>query len=384
MKKFLAIGAIGLAACAAVVSGCGTKVRNLASLASNWYTYPDNNKIQPAFLEKSEKMRYSVEQSEQSDNGVYTVKYESTEYEDGEYTTEFSAKKIFSNELAQITLEEWRGDYAARMGGSENDEGKFIILYRYATELKIPKVTYTFGSDVKEFTDEYSRTESYFMSVEDYLRPVYTRTEVKCASPASTKPVEPKKIEDCYIEVDRIYENFYNFSASEVKTKVYDRAQQRELASLGASEMDKNNNSVFDSVYLDIVVRAMKGMATNSSQTISLYTAGTGVANYVVTGSDSALLPDGEYSEIQRENIRKVLENNNLLAQEDEERLSTVAMNVVYDNGVYSGMSQRYWFANAADRNGKRTVMVKYSCPLAYNAGRLDYVLREIESLPEV
>lgn len=379
MKKFLVISAIGLAACVAAVSGCGTNVRNLASLASNWYTYPDNKKIQPAFLEKSEKMYYSVEQSEPSDNGVYA-----TEYDLGTYTTEFSAKKISRDELSKITLEEWRGDYEVRLGGATEDADKFIVLYCYSTQLKIPKVTYTFGDETKVFEDEYRNTVSYFKSVEDYLSPVYTRTEIKCASPASTKPVEPNTIDECYTQVNRVYESFYTYSASDVITKVYDIAEDRELPAIGASNLNGGNYSVFDSAYLDIAVRAMKGMAAGSSQIVCLYTPGTRAANYAVSGSDAPVSGNAELLEAQLTNISEVLKRNNLLAEEDEETLSTVAMSVTYDNGVYSGTSQRYWFANASDKKGKRTVMVKYSCPLAYNSGRLDYVLRDIESLPEV
>lgn len=379
MKKFLAISAIGLAACITAASGCTTRLKSYASLASNWYTYPDNKKIQPAFTEKSEKMYYSVEQTETSDNGVYGV-----EYGNGDYTAEFSAVKINAEKLNEITREEWRGDYAAKLGGAGDEADKFMVLYRYITELKMPKVTYTFGESVKEFENEYRRTESYFMSVEDYLSPVYTKTEIKCASPASTQPEKPKTIEECYLEIDRVYESFYNYSASDVRTEIYDRSADSELPPLSVSKLNSGDYSVFDSAYLDIVVRAMKGMSAGSGQTVTLYTTGTGKANYVISGSDAPICENEELNRVQLGNIRDVLSKEGLLAQEDEETLSTVAMNVVYDNGVYSGTSQRYWFANASDKKGKRTVMVKYSCPLAYNSGRLEYVLRDIESLPDV
>lgn len=376
MKKFLALGAMGIAVSVAVFSGCGGKVRNLASLASNWYSYPDNKKIQPAFSEKAEKLSYVVNQTEKSSNGVY-----SAEYSEGLYTTEFTAEKIYADKLAEITLEEWR-DYP--LGGAEDEDGKFMVLYRYTAELTIPTVTYTFGSDKKTFENERRRTVSYFMSVKDYLSPVYTRTEIKSTSPASAKPVKPVKIEDCYIEVDRVYESFYNRFASAVTTKIYDNKEGKELTPYNLSKMDENVYSVFDSAYLDIVVRAMKGMSSGSSQTVSLYTPGAMLGNYVVSGSDTPLLDDSEACKTQLAGIQSILRNNGVLAQEDEETLSTTAMNVSYSNGLYSGMPQRYWFANANDKNGKRTIMVKYSCPLAYDSGCLEFVLSGIESLPEV
>lgn len=374
MKKFLAIGAIGLAACVAAASGCGTKLKNYASMASNWYSYPDNDKIQPAFSATSEKMRYSVEQTELSKNGVYEVKYET-----GEYVTEFTAEKIGMDKLAEIASEEFRNEYAAKTGGAEDESEKFMILYRYSTQLSVPKVTYTFGTETKTFENEYRNTTSYFMSVEDYLSPVYSITEIKCASPASTSPEKPKTLENCYIEVDRVYESFYSFTASDVRTKVYDRAEDRELATVSVSKLNSGVYSVFDSAYLDVVARAMKG---TTAQTVSLYTPGNGAAEYVISGSDAPISDNAELLEAQLSNISKVLEGKNLLAVEDAEQLSTTALSITFNN-THPGTSQTYWFANA-NNNGKRSVMIKYSCPLAYDAGRLEYVLRDIESLPDV
>lgn len=383
MKKFLAIASIGLAASvAALASGCGGNTRNLASLASNWYSASDYKKIQPAFTEgnenfRPEKLTYSVTQSANSNNGVY-----SAEYADGTYTTEFFAKKIYQNELEKITDEDWRDEYAAKMSGG-NSGAKFIVLYCYKTELEIPRVKFKFGDEEKTFEKEYRRTVSYFLPIENFLSPVYSMQEVKSATPASAKPVKPQKLEDCYEEVNRAYESFYTLSGSAVKTKGYDNLSGRELILNTEVGLGNRQYSIFDCAYLDIAVRGMKNMSSSMSQTICVYTPGAQAADYTVIGSGAALSDDAEQAQKQLGEIEDILKEKNLFVPDENGHTQTTALNVVY-NGVFSGVSQRYWFAKAGDGKNSRTIMVKYSAPLAYDSGCIDYLLNDIQSLPSV
>ena len=382
MKKTLAIAAVCLAGCLAVTAaGCSKSTRNLAALSSNWYSDPDFKRIQPAFTDGDdnfapEKVTYTVSQTGKSENSSFSV-----EYADGTYTTEFFAERIYADKLAEITKEEWRTPYEDVLSS-----GGYIVVYCYKTELKIPSVTFKFGEETRIFENEYRTTLSYFLSVEDYLSPVYSLQEVKSTSP----------IDGGYMEVDRVYESFYTLSGSDVETVITDNLAEKDedkISYHNVGGMAEHAYSVFDNTYLDVVVRGMRNMSSSLNQAISTYTPGTQIMDYVLTGSDTALCASEEDSENQLAEIQNILKEKNLfvggkIENEDgtttEEKLKTVAVNVVFNNGELSGVSQRYWFAAADSKNKTRTLMVKYSVPLTYSLGTLEYVLKSIDSLPNV
>lgn len=384
MKKILAFAAICIAGCLPLsAAGCSAKSRNLASLASNWYSDPDFKSIQPTFTFKegdenfkSEKAVYSVKHSTPSENSSYTV-----EYAEGTYTTEFFAEKIPAEKLNSITAEEWRGDYENSLGSDG-----CLVLYCYRTSLEIPSVTYKFHEQSKSFENEYRRTLSYFLSVDNYLSPVYTLEEVKSTSP---NKLQAKSLEKCYWELNRKYESFYTLSASEVKTVITDNlATENKESEYSLKGLASRNNSVFDTTYLDIIVRGMKNMSASLNQIVTLYRPGTNPADYTIAGSGAPLCENEEDAASQLSNIQSILAEHNLFAESTDEegtpkKLETVAINVSYNDSVLSGVSQRYWFA-VGDNNKAHTVMVKYSSPLAYGHGVLEYLLKSIESMPDV
>ena len=389
MKKFLAVATVCLAGCLAVTAtGCAKNTRSLAALSSNWYSDTDFKRIQPAFTEGDEnfapeKVTYTVSFKKLNDparNSTYSV-----EYADGTYTTKFYAKKISEADLTDVTTEEWSDKYKEAIG-----KDGYLVVYCYETELKIPSVTFKFGDETRSFTDDYRHTISYFLSVEDYLSPVYSLQEIKSTTPAG---MQPANIDNCYVQVDRIYENFYNLSGSTVLTEITDNLKEGDNVSTHRTGgLTDNTYSVFDNNYLDVVVRGMRNMSSSLSQNISTY-APTMVANYILTGSSTPLCDDADEAEKQLADIQKILEEKNLFAGKEttddegnvtKEKMKTVAVNVVYNNGEFTGVSQRYWFAAADSENKTRNLMVKYSIPLNYNLGSLEYVLENIESLPQV
>lgn len=363
---------------AVTASGCGGSSRNLASLSSNWYYESGFKRIQPTFTDQSaaEKLTYSVKQAEQSDNGYYSVTYA-----DGTYSTTFYAKKITAAELEDITREAWRGDYTKALG-----KDGYMYLYYYATELNIPSVAYTCGENSATFTDQQVVSESYFLSVEDHLSPVYSKKTVKTVIPANWQPAS---LEACYRQVDAVYESFYTLYGNDVLTEITNNLAEKEedkTVTFGVGGMNGNANSVFDSTYLDITVRALRGMSPSLSQTVSLYTPGVNVREYTFTGSATPLLDDQTANDNQLAAVQEILEDKGLFNPQVGEdglltKLNTVAVSVAYNGGSYSGVSQTYWFAIGAENNETRTLMVKYAEPLTYNLGRLDYVLASIDNI---
>lgn len=380
MKKTLTFAAVCLAGCLTfTLTGCSSNMRNPASLSSNWYSDRDIKGIQPPFINgeenfKSEKLVYTVKQVKKSESAYYSVTYE-----DGTYTTEFYADKISAEKLKEITAEEWHEEYEAHL----SDDG-YLVLYRYETRLEIPSVTYDYGGAEKRFDNEYRHTVSYFMPVKEYLSPVYSYVDFK-----STSPCDPRtdKENNCYKEYDRSYESFYNFAGSEVKTLMDDKLN-RNKDQFFLSGLKDGLNSVFDTSYIDIVARGMRNLSNSLNQAVTLYYPFMQLADFTLTGSSSPLCDDEEEAQSQLENIQNILKENNLFKEEQNEdgtpkKLTTIAVNISYNDNVISGVAQRYWFA-VSDKNTAHTVMVKYSSPIAYNNGVLDYVLKSVDSMPEV
>ena len=372
MKKTLAVvGAIALAGVLSVTAvGCAKKTRNLASLSSNWYYDSSFKKIQPTFTEEAaEKLTYKVTYSEPEEvrNNYYSVNYA-----DGTYTTEFYAKKITATELAQITDEDWRKDYTNALS-----KDGYMYLYYYATELSIPTVTFTCKGESKTF-DESVKTESYFLSVNDFLQPVYSARLVKKALP---KEMQVSSIDECYSIIDMQYESFYTLSGSSVKTYITDNlAEDKTPKAFVIDGLNAHPNSVFDVAYLDITVRAMRNITNAFSQTIGIYTPGLQVRNYTVASVISSLF-SGEDADKRLKDLQGLLEDKGLFTPENEEsKLNTTAVSVTYNGGSFSGVSQTYWFA--VDKNNEtRTLMVKYAEPIVYNLGTLNYVLAGIDNI---
>lgn len=370
MKKRLAVLlTAAVAGVALTAAGCGSSSKNLASLSSNWYSDAAFKNIQPTFTgDNAENYTYKVTQSDGSGNGYYTVKYA-----EGTYNTQFYAKKITETELSAITLEKWRDEYAAALGS----EG-FMYLYYYKTELLLPSVTFTLGNESKTFENQSVVSESYFLSVADYLSPVYTLRTVHRTLPAELQATELSR---CYTQSDMKYESFYNISGGNVTSYITDLSEDgAEPQTYEAGGLKGYHNSVFDYTYLDVVIRAMRG----TSLALTLYTPGLAPRDYSVTVGNDALLQDADKADKQLAGVQSVLEAKGMFTPKSVEnedgttslsKLETKSATVTYNGGSFSGVSQKYWFATDAE-NTTRTLMVKYSEPLVYNLGALDYVLQ--------
>lgn len=379
MKKSLAVAlSVALASVVAVTaSGCNRSSKNYASLSSNWYYDTSFKGIQPAFIgeENAEKLTYTITQAKSSTNSFYTV-----EYTDGTYQTTFYAKEVKKDDLAAITNENWYEGHLSKLGSADT-----MVVYYYATTLNMT-VTYKLGSDERTFNDSRT-TEAYFMPVDSYLSPIYSKQVVKNVVPMQ---MQTGSLDYCYEQVDRIYESFYSANGNEVQTVVtnnLDLGVIKEYNFKGIAD----GYSTFDAAYLDVAVRAMKNMSAESKQTVNVYSPGVGARQNIFTGVSKSLLDDSKAAVEQLENLQLLLERNNLYESKDptvsstDKTLSTFAVEVAYNGGSYSGVTQSYWFA-APDSgvNTSRTLMLKYSVDLTFDHGRLDFVLSSIDNFPKI
>ena len=377
MKKTIAaIAAVAFAGVLGVTaSGCNRGSVNLASLASNWYYDAEFDGIQPTFEESNgaEVVTYSVKQTEKSSNARYSV-----EYSEGTYKTTFCAKALTAAQLSEMTDpddENRRQEYldAFKNGG---------MLYYYKTELSIGSVTFKCGDgEPAVFENETVTSESYFRAVSDRLSPVYSVRTVKRHVPVNW---QPSSVEECYFTLDREYKSYYNLAGTDVKTVETDYAlggAENIYAQGGIS----SSNSAFDLSYLDVVARAMKNKGT--SQNVNVYSPCLPVRTYTLAGGAEPLSADGEKAAKELADIQNVLKEKNLFSEgtdpEAPATLATASVTVSYNGGSFSGVAQRYWFAAAQDgKNTARTMLVKYSLPLYFGLGTLEYVITGIEELP--
>ncbi|MDE6667522.1 MAG: hypothetical protein K2K38_04140 [Clostridia bacterium] len=369
MKKRFGVAAFAMAAGCAVIfagctgcNGCGANGKsNEAAFSSNWYADTNYRYIQPTFTEgkdnfAKEEITYTVEHdTESASNTSYSVKYA-----DSTYKTTFYATTLPKH----LINEEYSSTYP------END----ITVYYYKTELDIPSITFKVGEDTKTFTDKYVLTESYFMDVNNHLRPLYSAQKINMASPAE---YQVNSIGQSYLLIDQDVFTYYKYDGSAAKTEIVVRDYEgTPNVTTSVTGLGDTDNSLIDVNGLNIAVRAMQ-LSASMSQVISVYSPSGKMQNYTFAGSSIALNAE------ERKSYEGILAGKQLYKGGDDSSLNTVCVTATLNaSNDMTGVSQKYWFAaidNAKNNTGRAT-MVKMSVPLAFNLGTVNYSLNEIKS----
>ena len=370
MRKALGIIAVTLAAGCVFTAGCSScngNGKNVAPLASNWYTSTGYRNIQPTFTEgvtdKSEYKEiidYDVNFKEPSvGNNTYSVKYEN-----GNYHTEFYAVKFADFANSDFVHEDHKAGY----------EDKKITAYYYYT-LFTATVTYKYGSTPSEPLPVNIETKCYFLSVEDELRPLYSKQVIKSPSPAA---LQATSLSSCYSLFDEIYETFYSYNGNSAITQITDNLNENNSRKVTRG-VGGTSNSLFDVTSLDIVIRAL--VASGLNQTIDLYTPLNSVKAFTLGSSSASIGTDDDKRLIAEKLQKKEL----YVPAEDEEtvgdNLRTTAVTVT-SNTELKGVSQTYWFAKVENKrnNTGRATLLKISLPIVFNLGTLEYTIREVSS----
>ncbi len=391
MKRKSIFTAVLAAGCALVFSGCtgcagcNSNNQNVAALRSNWYSQTTVKGFQPSMIEEKQEnfraeeivYRVSLEKAA-AENAYFSVSYgdEST------YTTSFYAKHF---DYATLAHEDYRADY--ENAANDLPDGK-ITAYCYKTVYSVPEITFTFKADGKFeiFKDSSIVTESYFLSVNDLLRPLYSKQTIDFVSPARLNPAD---LSQCYGKVKREYVNQYAWWGNEVKTTV--TIEDGDMAGGDAGvytdvTLGESKNTIFDNTYLNVAVRSMN-VSSNLAQVVSLFTnagqGGKGWAEYAVQTSAALSLTAEERTEITTK-----LKDNGLyksrpnLSEGEKDEVITSCVSVAYNGGDFSGGMQSMLFAAITnkDYNVGRATMLKMSATLAYNAGTVVFVLDNIKS----
>lgn len=373
MKKALSIIlAAATLGCAVGAAGCAGNTKSVAALNSNWFSNTTFKSIQPTFIDdgkgdfSAEKVTYDVKfVKSEIGNITYTVEYA----EGGTYKTLFYAKPFSAD--SEYVCDEYKEGYkqAAASG---------LTAYYYKTELSIPSVAFTYGAEKETFKNQTQTTECWFLSVENKLRPLYAKTVINCASPAT---LQASSLKSAYDLVNCEYVNYYNFAGTAVKTvKTDNLAKENKVTETVKDNLGEAQNTLFDVAQLDVVARAQNLGDGSFAQAISLYVPASGVNGYIVSGAPVLL------AESERTAFAEILKDKRLFDDLKDENgnprgLLTTSVSVRYNNDM-SGYSQSYIFAavNNKRNNTGRATMVKAIMPIAFSHGNLEYNLKSIES----
>lgn len=364
MKKFLKISAAAIAAGATMIlagcggcSGCNKNAKSLTVTNSNWYTGTSYKGIQPSFIlgddpaYTKEEIEYNVSFiAPEAGNNTY-----SADYKDGSFKTEFYA-----------TAYDWN---ANPVYPAEHTE----TVYCYRSEFKI-SVQYKLkatGETTEWFNDSVTNI-SYFRAAGKNLQPVYSRQEIKSTSPAN---YQAGTLAGTHSKVDVNYDNYYNYDFTEITTYTQENGGERVKGA--PYSLSKIKYSLFDNSSLYIAIRSMK-LSPSMSANINLYSAAAGgVSSYTVGGKDTSMNSD------ELKAISDEMAKHGLFAPENEDsRVSAVAVDVNYTGGNLYGTTQTVWYAavDKPDNNTARATMLKMTIPLSYSLGTLNYTLKEIKS----
>ena len=267
MKKRFGVAAIALASgCAFIFAGCAgcascgnNGKANEAAFSSNWYADTNFKYIQPTFTEgndnfKKEEIVYTVKHDkETASNTSYSV-----DYSDGEYTTTFYATKFEKSKIDADYREAYPDD---------------ITVYCYETKLDVPSVTFTVNGQTSEPYHNTLTTVSYFMDVNNHLKPLYSEQYVDMASPAE---FQVSSLEEAYITVKQTVKTSYKYDSSAAKTVITEDGKDKTITTEG---LDKTDNSLIDVNGLNIAIRAMQ-LSDSLNQVISVYSTSGKMQSY--------------------------------------------------------------------------------------------------------
>ncbi|MCD8294260.1 MAG: hypothetical protein LUE27_03285 [Clostridia bacterium] len=373
MKKRLFLIPATIAICCIVgLAGCSSSSTAVKlALDSNWYRYTRSKGFQDYFVEDSGSKYYSGEELEfdvSFDDSAASNPYYSVDYQGGHYKTTFHGTTF---DTSAYVLSDYAESYS---------EAGSITAYYYKTELTFDSVTFTMASgETKSFDGDKAITECYFLSCDDYLRPLYSRQEIVSHSPAA---YEPESIDDAYMNVDCTYTTYYTYDGYNATVKYVDNLDS---SNSDSTEYDIDaDDTFFDNSCMEISIRAMSDLSDSLSQSVSLFVPKAGMLTYYYIGEDTAM---------DDEDLASV---SSLLAEQDLFRptttkdndgntvtstVGTVAVSVE-GTGNLASIYQTYWFAEIESRTNNlgRATMLGISSPLSYSLGTLKYTLSSINS----
>ncbi|MGN0818734.1 MAG: hypothetical protein ACI4L9_07170 [Candidatus Coproplasma sp.] len=363
MKSILKIFALAVAACGALgMAACGGTVTNRTGTSPNWdarvVIKNDLTESSEWFTQK-EVATYSIAY-EKGANTAYSVNYVTDGSKPAYYTTQFYA-----------TVYDWSSSSIPEEYRVQNTTE---YVYVYQTEAQVSGEI-TFGEDKKAF-DNHITTVCYFRSAQDNLQPVYAKQVIKCTTPANFAPTS---IETTYVEMDCVYETFYNLGCTEASVVCTDN---KNAENSGTSKANVSSNySMFDSNSLDAALRSLTFSGTHVFDTFIAIEGKT--FNYQVSCAAAATLDTTKDDNKQISSALDAAVNSGYLftgtdsAGNREYKYNALTLSYV---SSMPGTSSVYWYANVSDTrlNSARAAMLKVINPVPFGLGTLTYSLSSL------
>lgn len=377
MKAIHKILAVAVAAAGAItIAGCARNSASPKTLTSANWNVRTSSSVEKSFsdlwLGKKEVAEYDISFTDGS-NGTYSVKYN----DGGVYKTEFGMKEF-----------DWSAVEGLPEGyGPEESADNKEYVYFYTTQLNISgEYKINSGDGVKSFTDT-METTCYFRLAGDNLQPVYSHQKIHNTAPNTLNaPI----IEAAYIELDGVYETFYNYNCTKATIKHTDNLKTEDNVAVTETGVSGDPDySVFDNCQLRQAVRAMK-LSSGSRYTFNVLTPQNGYMQTVYASCSAATELDAE--DTAQKGIIDALdacaaENPDYIFFDKGEgesakqyRYNAVSMGLATGSNM-TGYNASLWYATVenSEINSTKGVLLRISTPLPFGLGTLDYNLKSLK-----
>ncbi|MDE7379472.1 MAG: hypothetical protein K2N14_00330 [Clostridia bacterium] len=369
-KKCLA-AAVALAS-VFTLSGCAKNTASArVATTANWNTRVSTvvEKDSLDFWQSNMEVAQYSASFKANENSKYSLSYDTAA---AEYTTWFYAEAAYDWTSTDIP-EEYR-----------SEEAYSEPVYVLKTEMKIHGVFKMNASDDEKQFDDELVSECKFRLAGDNLQPVYSYQKVVNTSP---NHLSPNSISQAYVQVDSVYEIFYNRGCSQAIVKTTDNlAKDNKTSENKISLSTKAGYSVFDNSQLIAAFRSFTktGGSSRTFNTLVPQNLNTQISTATVS-LPIELNPDDE----EQKGILDALTNapegyvffdgtpSSEEAQKKNIRFNAVSLGM---NAYLTGQSPTYWYSTVenADVNTTRCVLLKTVRPLSFGLGTLSYTLKSL------
>ncbi len=377
MKAFTKFLAVAIASVGVLsVAGCAGSTPNYKTATSANWNARTSTSVEKSFSERwlnnKEVAEYSISFTK-GVNTTYSVDYDAA---NGKYSTAFYMKEY-----------DWSAVQSNnQLEGYAPEENVKELVYVYETNLEISgEYVHTASGDKKQF-DDVVKTICYYRLAGDNLQPVYSKQEMKDAAPNT---LSADNIQTAYIEVNSVYETFYNYSCTKAKVFHTNLKEATDFIGTAISEVsvtDKTGYSVFDNSQLRAAVRAFT-LSGGSTYTFNVFVPQNNVLQTCTATCSVPVMLNKEIEEQQT--IITALENapedyiffDSTTAEDEEEinyRFNAVSMAISADMG---GSTPTLWYSTVenSDVNSTKCVLLRMTTPISFGLGTLNYALKSLK-----
>lgn len=355
-----AAGCAGAPGSAKTVTSANWNVRTSASVEKNF---------SERWLNNTEVAEYEITFTEGS-NATYSVSYN----EEATYKTRFG-----------MTYFDWSAQSKLPEGYAPEESVKELV-YFFTTELKVGgEYVLKANGEKKGFTDSVTSV-CYYRLAGNNLQPVYSKQDIKSTAPNA---LTASSIENACVEVDGVYETFYNYACSAATVSHTNNKDAKTSSVTEVSVNDKAGHSVFDNSQLRAAVRAFNlSGGTHVFNVLVPQNGGLQPCMATCTSPVTLNKDDAQQAKIiaaldecSKNNPDYIFFTDNAPAEEEARnyRFNAVAMGLVTEDPM-TGSSPTLWYSTVenSDVNYSKCVLLRMTTPISFGLGTINYTLKSL------